>query len=253
MAMVAVDPKTGRIITSNGYQPEKPGFDHARAWQNPGGLFMAFDLVALLHKGKGLGEVYDGTSRRKFGSSMISNAGDAAPCGRHCSVAKAMELSVNTVLADIAYNEVGLKAVARAAVEAGIPQNVGIKKIPIEGTDESPPNINIAIGGDVYQARPVDIAGAYATFAANGTKRAPHLVAKVTESATKSVLLDNDSAHAGGTPAFDSSDAEANAKVARNVTEALLPGVSCADGRPCAGKPALHGCADVPGKSKRTD
>jgi membrane peptidoglycan carboxypeptidase len=265
MAMVAVDPRTGRVVAWNGYQAEEPEFEYTRVWQNPGNTYMAFDLVALLHEGKGLGEVYDGTSPRKFGQNCdkasgkcttVNNQGNANSCGKHCSVAKAMELSVNTVFADIVFNEVGTRAVARAAIEAGIPPNVGQKAIPLEGGAGVAPNINIALGGDVYQARPADIAGAFATFAANGIKRTPHLVAKVTTPETNSVVLDQDVTQAGGSRAFGANDPETNAKIARNVTEALLPAAAkfpCAENRPCAGKPADHGCSEVPGKATKAD
>ncbi|MBP2327005.1 membrane peptidoglycan carboxypeptidase [Kibdelosporangium banguiense] len=264
MALVAVDPRTGRIVALNGYQAEKAEFDYTRAWQNPGSTFMPFDLVALLQKGKGLGEVYDGSSPRAFGKNCgtegakcleVSNTDNNA-CGKHCSVARAMELSVNTVFADIAYNEVGTLAVARAAIDAGIPPNVGIKKIPLEGEAGVAPNIAIALGGDVYQARPVDIASAYATFAANGTKRAPHMVAKVTDPTTNQIVLANTEAQAAGKPAFDEDVPDLNAKIARNVTEALLPAAAkfpCAGNRPCAGKAGVHGCTAVEGKTKKSD
>ena len=268
-ALTAVDPATGRVIAWYGYNQAKNGFDYARAWQNPGSSFKPFDLVALLHDGKGLGEVYDGTSPRKFGPncdkpnakncSIINNSENSDKCGKQCSVAKAMELSINTVFADIAYNVVGTKKVAQAAIEAGIPKNVGARNIPLEGTTASP-DINIAIGGGDYQARPINMASAYATFAADGTKRAPHIVGKVTDpNDNNKVVLDLDAINAGGEKAFNKNDLEDNAKIARNVTESLIPVVAnntklkCADGRICAGKTGTHGCSEVPGKTRKSD
>jgi membrane peptidoglycan carboxypeptidase len=268
-ALVAVDPATGRVVAYYGYNQAKNGFDYARAWQNPGSAFKPFDLVALLHEGKGLGEVYDGTTPRKFGPncdkpnakncSIINNSENSDKCGKQCTVAKAMELSINTVFADIAYNVVGTKNVAKAAIEAGIPKNVGARNIPLEGTTASP-DINIAIGGGDYQARPINMAGAYATFAADGTKRTPHIVAKVTDpNDNNRVVLDLDAMNTGGEKAFSKEDPEENAKIARNVTESLIPVVAnnqklkCADGRVCAGKTGTHGCSEVPGKTKKSD
>jgi membrane peptidoglycan carboxypeptidase len=268
-ALVAVDPATGRVIAYYGYNQAKKSYDYGRAWQNPGSAFKAFDLVALLHKGKGLGEVYDGTTPRKFGPncdkpnakncSTINNSENSDKCGKQCTVAKAMELSINTVFADIAYNEVGTRAVATAAIEAGIPKNVGNGNIPLEGTT-APPDLNIAIGGGDYQARPINMAGAYATFAANGTKRTPHIVAKVTDpNDNNRVVLDLDGINAGGEQAFSKNDPEENAKIARNVTESLIPVVAnnsklkCAEGRVCAGKTGTHGCAEVPNKTRKSD
>jgi membrane peptidoglycan carboxypeptidase len=251
-ALVAIDPATGRVIAYYGYNPAKNGYDYVKAWQNAGSSFKPFDLVALLHEGKGLGEVYDGSSPRKFGNSTIRNSENSNAC-KQCTVAKAMELSINTVFADIAFNTTGTRDVAKAAIEAGIPTNVGNDQIPLEGTAGAAPDVNISIGGGAYQARPVDMAGAYATFAANGTKRKPHLVSKIIDPATNQVVYDGDKSNPGK-PAFDQNDPENNAKIARNVTEALIPvvektrngAIKCAEGRECAGKTGTHGCPDGP-------
>jgi membrane peptidoglycan carboxypeptidase len=167
-----------------------------------------------------------------------------------------MKLDTNTVFADIAFNTVGTKGIARSAIEAGIPATVGNKGIPLAGTPGQAPSIAIAIGGDVTQARPVDIAGSFATFAANGTKHTPHLISKVTGSDNK-VVLDGDNAHQA-TPAFNESDIDNNADIARNVTESLLPvpgavRLPCANNRPCAAKPGSHGCPTDSPKTTKAD
>jgi membrane peptidoglycan carboxypeptidase len=187
---------------------------------------------------------------------VVTNWENSSACGEECSVGRAMELSVNTVFADIAFNEVGTKAVARAAIEAGIPSTVGQKEIPFEGAGAAAPNINIALGGGDYQARPVDIARAYATFAANGLKRTPHLVARVTDPDTNALILTQDEPEAAGTPAFAKNDPDTNAKIARNVTEALLPAAAkfpCSENKPCAGKSGLYGCEEVACKTRKAD
>ncbi|MFC0113589.1 penicillin-binding transpeptidase domain-containing protein [Kibdelosporangium aridum] len=236
-ALVAVDPKTGGIVAYKAYQEEKQQFDYAAAWHNPGSAFTPFTLIALLHKGKGLDETYDGRSGRKFGGAVVNNSeGD---CSEQCTVAEAMKSSVNTVFADIAFNEVGLKAVATAAIEAGIPPNIGVRAQPLE----SQPDLNIAVGGGKYVARPIDMAGAYATLAANGVKRRPHIVAAVKQA---SELIYDGGATSAGKPAFDPGDPATNAKIARTVTESLLPaGLPCAESRPCAGKPGVHSCGNT--------
>jgi membrane peptidoglycan carboxypeptidase len=257
-ALVAVDPNNGRVVAYYGYNEAKKSLDYAgQAWQNAGSSFKPFDLVALLKTGGGLGDVYDGRSPRTFGGAKISNSSNSNACGEHCTVAEAMKQSVNTVFADIAFNTVGTKAVARSAIEAGIPTNVGAKKIPLEGVGGAPPNVNISIGGDVYQARPIDMAGSYATFAANGTRHATHLVAKVTDPNNGNAVIYDGDKQSAPVAAFDQ-DPEKNGQIARNVTQSLLPipessHVECADQRPCAGKTGTHGCADVPGKTTKAD
>jgi membrane peptidoglycan carboxypeptidase len=258
-ALVAIDPNTGRIIAYYGYNKENAGLDYAgQVWQNPGSSFKPFDLVALLHKGKGLGELYDGTSGRKFGNTTINNS-DGESCGAQCTVAEAMKKSVNTVFADIAFNTVGTTNVAKAAIEAGIPANVGSKGIPLEGSPGNAPDLNISIGGGNYQARVVDMAGAYASFADGGTKRAPHLVAQVIDPNQNNTVVYDGDGEATPKQAFNASDPGNNGMIARNVTQSLLPipnysHVDCDGGRQCAGKTGTHGCSgDNPKLATKAD
>jgi len=91
------------------------------------------------------------------------------------------------------------------------------------------PNSGIALGN--VEVTPLEMAGAYATFANDGVYQKPHLVQKVT-TASGEVLYDH--AAPQGEPRID-------AKVARNVTEAMsdvptYDGASLAGGRPAVGK-----------------
>nr|CTQ95849.1 Multimodular transpeptidase-transglycosylase (EC 2.4.1.129) (EC 3.4.-.-) [Kibdelosporangium sp. MJ126-NF4] len=252
-ALVAVAPKTGRVIAYSGYHERKPDVDFAASWQNPGHTFTPFVLLAMLQKDSTRRpdtETFDGRSGRAFGGAIVNNP-PGVDCGAQCTVATAMKDSVNVVFTDIAFNMVGLRAVAQAAVDAGIPTNIGEKSVPLEG---SPPDggldLNIANGGGRYVARPLDMAGAYATFAADGTKHTPHLVAKMKSIEDGSVVNDGVLVYDGdqtwsGKPALDTTDEAKNAKIARTVTETLLPaGVPCADNRPCASKAGIHGCPE---------
>jgi len=257
-ALVAVDPNTGRIIAYYGYNKEHNGLDYAgQVFKNPGSSFKPFDLVALLHTGKGLGEIYDGSTPRQFGNSKISNSdNETCKIPTQCTVAEAMKLSINTVFADIAFNTVKTNNVAKAAVEAGIPANIGPSKMPLESAPGTPaPDINIAIGGGKYIVRPVDMASAYASFASGGTKRAPHLVAQVIDPNNNNQIVYDGDGEAAPTPAFNASDPANNAMIARNVTESLLPipassRVPCAENRLCAGKTGTQGCDGSHGTTK---
>jgi membrane peptidoglycan carboxypeptidase len=244
-ALVAVDPETGGVIAYHGYHEAKPGVDYAQSWQNPGSSFKPFDLVALLQQGKGLGEVYDGSSPRQFGNKEIANS-EGFNCEK-CTVAEAMKKSINTVFADIALNTVGTKAVANAANQAGIPEKIGNNQRCLGGGNCAPPDVNIAIGGGLTEVRPIDMAAAYATFANNGTKHTPHFVKKVydPESPDEPILPED----TNGTPAFDKNDPNHNTQIAGNVTASLVPvlegnstsgGLKCADNRACAGKTGTH-------------
>ncbi|SDI58675.1 Membrane carboxypeptidase (penicillin-binding protein) [Actinokineospora alba] len=239
--LVAVDPKTGHI---RAYYPNSngSGTDWAAAVQEPGSSFKPFDLVGLLKKDKGLYETYDSSPKAFGGSKVIKNASRPG-CGE-CTVAQAMKESLNVVFSDMVYNDVKPKGVAEAAAQAGV-------RSPL---DKAVGDINIAIGGGDTQVSTVDMASAYATFAANGVYRAPHLVSKVEKPDGTIVLDDKNRPEYQETFAFDQ-DQEKNQKIARNVTEALLPipkssGIPCAGDRLCAGKTGTHQYQDTPDNSK---
>lgn len=237
-ALVAVNPKTGGVSAYYG-GPNKPGVDEmdwGNVQRNPGSSFKPFDLIALLQRGKGLGEIYDGSSPRKFGAAEIRNS-ENAQCPQ-CTVAEAMERSINTVFYDIVVNEVGPKAVVEAALAAGIPEKHGDRETmgSVDG--------NISIGGGDTMVTPTDMAGAYATFASGGIKRDTHFVAKLTTADGEVLFDETTKAATEGEPAF-SSDEEKSKQIAGNVTESLEPVLSyseltCADGRECAGKTGTH-------------
>jgi membrane peptidoglycan carboxypeptidase len=236
-AMVAIDPTTGEVKAYWGGR-NGTGIDWVQQRQEPGSSFKPFDLVALLEEGKGLGETYDGTSGRQFvpNGPKIRNSGGAS-CGKDCTVAEAMKRSINTVFYDIALNTVGTQHVADAAKEAGI-------KSPLTGANGGPPDANISIGGGSTQVTTYEMASAYATFAANGIYRKPHLVKQIL-TPEGGVFWAPEQKDIDGHPAFDPNNSAHNAKIARNVTESLLPipqysKIGCAGGRECAGKTGTH-------------
>ncbi|SFP84119.1 Membrane carboxypeptidase (penicillin-binding protein) [Amycolatopsis arida] len=245
-ALVAVDPKTGGVLAYYGGPnvPKVDETDWADAQRNPGSSFKPFDLVALLQRNKGLGEVYDGSSPRKFGDTVVRNS-ENQQCPR-CTVAEAMERSINTVFYDMVLNDVGVQGVVDAAKAAGIPEEVDGKPTMAN------PDGNISIGGGTIHVTPANMASAYATFAANGVYREQHFVTKVEESDGTLVF----ETPVEERPAFNASDPEKNKQIAGNVTKALEPvlphsRLDCADGRDCAGKTGTH--QYDPGKGKVSD
>jgi membrane peptidoglycan carboxypeptidase len=257
-SLVAVDPKTGGILAYYGGPtlvpnpaggPDLRGADHAAQVRNPGSSIKAFDLTAYLKLGKGLADTFDGTNNRTFPGVVkpIRNAGESSSCGPKCTVATAMEISANTVFYDMVYNIVKPKGVANAAKEAGVKMAPDGKAIM--GLDN-----NIAIGGGTTVVTPRDMAGAYATFAAEGIQRDTHFVAKLTNSSDETAFEYQDQ----GKSAFDPDQAKSK-QIADNVTASLEPVIkhsklTCPKGHECAGKTGTQQYEMQPGdKSSYAD
>ena len=224
-ALVSVDPKTGAILAYYG-GANGLGTDYANALRQPGSSFKPFVLSAALqsNKGIGLGSVYDGSSPQQFDGGVTINNSEGFNCAA-CTVQTAMTKSINTIFYRIAV-DVGTQRVADAAHQAGIPADV---RLEARG--------GIALGDS--EVHPVDMASAFATFADDGQKHEPYLVAKVVA--------------ADGRVLFDRGDAAGQQavpqQVARNVTESMLDvasssRIALSGGRPVASK---TGTVQLPG------
>ena len=207
-AMVAIDPRTGGVLAYYGGDNGN-GLDYARVRRLAGSTFKPFVVLAALEQSPpiGLGEVFDGSAR-----PGLRNA-EGAECAR-CDLKQAMTVSNNVVFSTLA-RRVGPQRVADAARSAGI-------TAPLDD-----PNEGIALGNK--EVSTLELASAYATIAAGGVWRPPHLVTRVV-TADDRVLYEAD-------PAGERRFTE---QVARNVTEAML-GVAQNDGlalgrRPVAAK-----------------
>ncbi|MGQ0839546.1 transglycosylase domain-containing protein [Actinokineospora sp.] len=242
--LVAIDPKSGQV---KAYYPgsDGTGTDWAATRQEPGSSFKPFDLVGLLKKGKGLGEIYDSTPKA-FGNpngKKVRNASNPS-CGTQCTVAQAMKESLNVVFSDMVFNDVKPPGVVEAAKQSGV----------LSPLDKAAGDINIAIGGGNTQVSTTDMASAYATFAAGGNYRMPRLVSKVLK-ANGDVVWDSAVyPDYQEKQAFDENQ-DTNQKIARNVTESLLPvpkysNIDCAGGRQCAGKTGTHQYLDTKDNAK---
>ena len=208
-SMVAIDPETGGVRAYYG-GANGLGLDYARVRRLAGSTFKPFVVLAGLMRDPpvGLGEVFDGRE-----TSGLRNA-PGADCDR-CDLKQAMTVSNNVVFNTLA-RRVGPAAVADAARAAGI-------TAPLED-----PNSGIALGNKEVSA--YELASAYATIAAGGMWRSPHLVTTVV-TADGRVLYE---AHTDGERRFPE-------RVARNVTEAMIDvarrdGLSLPGGRPVAAK-----------------
>jgi membrane peptidoglycan carboxypeptidase len=219
-AAVSIDPRTGAVVAYYG-GTNGLGQDYAgESVLQPGSAFKPFVLSAALQSGKdiGLGSVYDGSSGQVFAGQKVNNS-DGVSCGQ-CTVKTAMTQSINTVFYKMGI-EVGPSRVVDAAHQAGIPADRLTRQV--DG--------GIALGDQ--EVHPIDMASAYATFAADGMFREPFIVQKVVASDGR-VLIDR----AGSAPTGDQAVPR---QVARNVTESMLDvagssSIPLSGGRPVAAK-----------------
>lgn len=167
-SVVSVDPATGGVVALYG------GADYLVDTRNTatydliqaGSTFKPFTLVAALEKGIGLSTRYDGRSPQRFpewenGEKDVRNFGNQD--FGDIDLAAATADSVNTVYAQLNI-EVGPEATADVAKRAGI-------------STEPTVAVSNVLGADAVH--PLDMASSYATFAAQGTYRAPHVVQTV--------------------------------------------------------------------------
>ncbi|MGW7681298.1 transglycosylase domain-containing protein [Kribbella sp. NPDC054772] len=171
VGMAAVQPGTGQLLAMYG-GPDflKSQLNWATTKARPGSSFKPFALAAALEQGKSLWDVYQGDSPivvqgQKFGNELSTDYGDV-------TLMKATEQSINTAFYDLVDNamEDGPSKVVDAAEAAGVPATKTLEK------DRKAPAT--VLGPDAY-ASPVDMANAYATFAADGKYTPLHVIKEV--------------------------------------------------------------------------
>jgi membrane peptidoglycan carboxypeptidase len=125
-----------------------------------------------------------------------------------------MTHSVNTAFVRLA-QDVGPQAVRDAAIQAGIPEQINGKRSMSE-PDSGAPALGITLGQ--YPVHTIDMASAYATFAADGMRREPFFVRQYANSRGTIEYQHVDKPQ----PAFDQVDPDRNTQLARNVTASMM-------------------------------
>ncbi|HEY3687976.1 MAG TPA: transglycosylase domain-containing protein [Streptosporangiaceae bacterium] len=225
--MASVDPSTGEVIASYGgpgYQYNQ--FDHAfQSTAQAGSSFKPYVLATALKQNIGLKTLVDGSSPRRFpglAAPVHNDEGDGKMGA--INLVKATAQSVNTAYVQLAV-EADPQNVVKTAEDTGIPKS----SFP-SGLQIGP---NIALG--TAAVRPVDQAGAYATFANRGQHITPHVIRKVT-TFDNSPLIDN-TKDIKPTEAFSSGVADdATFAMQHVVTEGTARSALLGFGRPVAGK-----------------
>jgi membrane peptidoglycan carboxypeptidase len=179
IGLVAIRPGTGEIIAMYGGKDylTRQLNDATQAIAQAGSTFKPFALIAALEQGIPLTSMWNGDSPQTF-----DDAGKPYPVANYgfegwgqISLLKATASSVNTVFVPLGIN-VGPENVVDVARRAGIPESVAMMPTP-----------SVVLG--VASPHVLDVANAYATFAANGIYAKPFLIGQVLGS-NKGVLYE---------------------------------------------------------------
>jgi len=179
IGLVAIRPGTGEIIAMYGGKDylARQLNDATQSIAQAGSTFKPFALIAALQQGIPLTSMWNGDSPQTF-----DDLGKPYPVANYgfegwgqISLLSATAHSVNTVFVPLGI-KVGPENVVEAARRAGIPESVAMMPTP-----------SVVLG--VASPHVLDVASAYATFAANGIYAKPYLVSQVLGS-NKGVLYE---------------------------------------------------------------
>jgi membrane peptidoglycan carboxypeptidase len=168
VAAITMNPETGAVTGMYGgadyltIQRNSVTQDRAQA----GSTFKPFTLVAALENGVSLDSVYNGSNNKTVPGfdSPVRNYGGVNY--RDIDLVQATASSVNTVYTQLNV-EVGPEKTREVAVRAGMPEDTA-------GLEDNPSNV---LGSASPHA--IDLASAYATYAAGGLRTEPYMVAQV--------------------------------------------------------------------------
>ena len=170
IGLVAIRPGTGEIVALYGGRDylERQLNDATQSIALAGSTFKPFALIAALEAGIPLTSMWNGDSPQTFDDLgkpyIVSNYGNEG--WGQLDLLTATQHSVNTIFVPLGM-KAGMDKVVDAARRAGIPENVAMIPTP-----------SVVLG--VASPRVIDVANAYATFAAQGVYAKPFLVASVT-------------------------------------------------------------------------
>ena len=169
IGLVAIRPGTGEVIAMYGGKDYvvRQLNDATQSIALAGSTFKPFALVAALEQGIPLTSMWNGDTPQTFddlGKPYIVDNYGGEGWGQ-IDLMTATQHSVNTVYVPLGI-KAGLDRVVDVARRAGIPESVALMPTPSVSLGVASPHV-------------IDVANAYATFAANGVYAKPYMVAQV--------------------------------------------------------------------------
>ena len=166
IGIASVRPGTGEVVAMYGgpdYVTE-PLNNATQAIAQAGSTFKPFALAAAFEQGIALDTIWNGNSPRTFGDYTLNNYSKKS--FGDITLLQATENSVNTVYVDVAF-QIGKEKVFDATLRAGIPEDAaGMVN-----------DITLVLG--TASPHVIDVANAYATFAARGIYAKPTMIKEI--------------------------------------------------------------------------
>lgn len=169
IGLASVRPGTGEVVAIYGGENfiDDQINNATRQFAQAGSTFKPFALAAATDKEVPLNSVWNGNSPATVDGYTFSNYGDKSY--GPVTLLQATENSINSAYVELE-SDVGVKAVADAAVRAGVPTDT-------PGMDLNDLNLTFVLG--TASPSGIDMANAYATFAAQGARATTTVVKKV--------------------------------------------------------------------------
>ena len=169
IGLAAVQPGTGEVIAMYGgrdYITDQIN-NATQQFAQAGSTFKPFALAAAVDQQVSLASTYDGASPQTIKGYTLTNYGDKSY--GYVNLLTATENSINTAYVNLE-DQIGVDSVADAALRAGIPEDT-----PGLNLD----NLDLTFVLGTASPSGLNVANAYATFAASGIRATPSVVKKV--------------------------------------------------------------------------
>ncbi len=171
VALVAIDPTNGHVkawVGGNRFSSDEYKYQFDHVWQakrQPGSTFKPFVYTAAIDKGLPANfQVLDQPLALNSGSGIWSPRNSDGSSGGMTTLRTALSRSLNQVTVRLAYEQLTTSDIISYARKMGI-------------TSPMPSNLSIALG--TAEVSPLELAGAFSTFANNGFWNEPISILKV--------------------------------------------------------------------------